>query len=37
MQEKIMELGYNPRITDHGNKLYKRDPSYLLKPKEQIQ
>ena len=32
MQEKIMEMGYNPRFNDLGGKSYQLDPSYLHKP-----
>lgn len=37
MQEKILEMGYNPRFTAMGSKYYKLDPSYLHKSKEKIE
>ena len=36
MQEKILELGYNPRHTAMGSKYYQLDPSYLHKDKDKI-
>lgn len=36
MQEKIMELGYNPKMTDKGTKYYQKEASYLQKSKEEI-
>lgn len=37
MQEKIMEIGYNPKYSEMGGKSYHLAPSYLHKSKDKIE